>query len=155
MGGLTDFLINWGDWGMFITAMLGAAYFPICSEVVLVALLAVGVNPWELFLFGSVGNIIGGVLSYYLGYVVSREWLERVLHVNPDKIERAARIANKHGALAAFFGWLPMLGSALLTTLGMMRTNVPVTFFSMSAGKVARYLIIILPYLGITMLIHS
>lgn len=154
MGGLTDFLINWGDWGMFITAILSGVYFPISSEVVLVALLAVGVNPWELFVFGTLGNIIGGILSYFLGYVVNREWMEQVLHVKPENIERAAQAANRHGALAAFFGWLPMLGSALLTTLGMMRTNVPVTFISMSAGKVARYLVIILPYLGIAMLIH-
>lgn len=154
MDGFIDFLINWGDWGMFVTAILGAAYFPICSEVVLVALLAVGVSPWELFVFASLGNIIGGVISYFLGYVVNREWMERVLHVRPEKMERAARLAYNHGALAAFFGWLPMLGSVLLTTLGMMRSNVPVTFISMSAGKIIRYLIIILPYLGLTMLIR-
>lgn len=154
MDGFIDFLINWGDWGMFVTAILSGFYFPISSEVVLVALLAIGVSPWELFVFGTIGNIIGGILSYFLGYVVNREWMEHVLHVKPEKIERAAQVANRHGALAAFFGWLPMLGSALLTTLGMMRTNVPVTFLSMSAGKVVRYLIIILPYLGITMLIH-
>ena len=154
MDGLVDFLINWGDWGMLITAILGGCYFPICSEVVLIALLAVGASPWELFVFGSIGNIIGGVLSYFLGYIVNREWMERVLHVKPEKIERAMQIANRHGPLAAFFGWLPMLGSALLTTLGMMRTNVPITMLSMSTGKVIRYLIIILPYLGIAMLIH-
>lgn len=154
MESLLLFLEQWGDWGMFITALISGCYFPISSEVVMVALLAAGVNPWELFAYGVAGNIIGGMGSYYLGYICNSDKLERILRVKHDKLERAAQMANKHGALAAFFGWLPMLGSALLTTLGMMRTNVPITFVSMSAGKVVRYLIIILPYLGITLLVH-
>lgn len=153
MDALVNWLVEWGDWGMLIAALLSGCYFPISSEVVLVALLAVGVNPWELFAYGTAGNILGGVGSYYLGYVCNSDKLERILRVKHEKIERAAQMANKHGALAAFFGWLPMLGSALLTTLGMMRTNVPVTFVSMSAGKVVRYLLIILPYLGIALLV--
>lgn len=154
MEGFVDFLISYGNPGMFIAALLSGSICPfISSEAVMIALLAFGAEPWGLLVWASIGNIIGGIICYYLGCIGSPEWIQKALRVNQEKMERAALVADKHGALAAFFGFVPLLGSAIIIVLGLMHADAPKTLISMSAGKVLRYLIIVLPAIGITWLI--
>lgn len=154
MDGFINFLISWGDWGMFLASLLSGSICPfISSEAVMIALLAMGVEPWGLLLWGSTGNIIGGVICFYLGGIASPDWLERKLHMNHEKMERATRLTNRHGALAAFFSFIPLVGSAILVVLGMMNANAPKTLTTMSIGKTVRYLLIILPAIGISLLL--
>jgi membrane protein YqaA with SNARE-associated domain len=42
----------------------------------------------------------------------------------------------------AFFGFVPILGSAICITLGMMRANPYVTALAMAVGKIGRYVIV-------------
>ena len=59
----SDMLISYGPWGMFISAFLAGSILPFSSEAVMVALLAVGANPWLLLLTASAGNILYTDLS--------------------------------------------------------------------------------------------
>jgi membrane protein YqaA with SNARE-associated domain len=42
-----------------------------------------------------------------------------------------------------FFAFLPVLGSAITILLGLMRANIPLSFLSVTAGKLLRYLLLI------------
>jgi membrane protein YqaA with SNARE-associated domain len=46
------------------------------------------------------------------------------------------------GAVMGFFGFLPVVGDAMLVALGFMRANAPVVMITMTIGKLLRYLLI-------------
>lgn len=151
MDKLVDFLVQYGDPGMFIASLLSGSIGPfISSEAVLVALLAVGVGAWGLLLWSSVGNIIGGYICYRLGTIATPAWLQRNFHIKPEKMIKAKRFIDGHGTMASFFSWIPLLGSAILVVMGMMHSKPLKTLLWMSIGKFVRYLIIVLPFVGFT-----
>jgi len=42
-----------------------------------------------------------------------------------------------------FFAFLPVLGSAITIALGLMRSNVLITFVAITLGKIFRYVVLI------------
>ena len=154
MDAFIDFLISYGNPGMFIAGLLSGSIAPfISSEAVMIALLAVGAEPWGLLLWGTIGNVLGGIACYYIGYIGSPQGVERRFHINHDKMERATALVREHGALAAAFGWVPLLGSAIIIVLGVMNADKGKTFLWMTLGKFLRYLVIVLSAVGISMLV--
>lgn len=140
---MIDALIQFGPFGMFLAAFLAGSFFPFSSEAVMLALLAMGLNPWELMLYGTAGNVLGSVFNYCVGRLGKEEWFEKYLHVKPEHMERARRFMRGRGALMGFFAFIPILGSAITILLGLMRANIVVTFVSITAGKLLRYILLI------------
>ena len=50
---MIDTLIQFGPFGMFIAAFLAGSVLPFSSEAVMLAMLAMGVDPWLLILYGT------------------------------------------------------------------------------------------------------
>ena len=67
MDAIINFLISNGYWGMFLSATLAGSVFPFSSEAVMVALLASGLNSWQLIIYGTIGNVAGGMFNYGVG----------------------------------------------------------------------------------------
>lgn len=133
-------LAVYGYWGMLLTAFLAGSVFPFSSEAVMVALLATpGIDAWTLVAFGTVGNVLGSMFNYGVGRLGRPEWIERLLKISPEKMERAQRFMAGRGAWMGFFAFVPVLGSAITVTLGLMRANVVIALLSMTIGKLLRY----------------
>ena len=64
---LTALLTSYGYWGMLIAALMAGSVFPFSSEAVMLALLAAGLDPWKLMVYGTVGNTLGSMFNYGLG----------------------------------------------------------------------------------------
>ena len=143
MDAIIAFLISHGYWGMLVAAFLAGSVFPFSSELVMTALMATGLDPWQLALYGTVGNVLGSALDYAVGRLGKVEWFERYLHVSPKDMERAERFMAGRGAWMGFFAFLPILGSAITILLGLMRANVVITFVAITLGKIFRYIILI------------
>lgn len=144
-----DVLISYGPWGMFIAAFLAGSILPFSSEVVMAALLAVGVDPWLLLLTASAGNILGGTTCYYIGRMVSPDRVQRIFRVKESHMQRARTLVSRWGAWMGLLCWVPIIGDALLVTLGIMRSNPLTTNLAMVIGRTARYAIVLLSTLGI------
>ena len=140
---LTSLLIDYGYWGMLVAAFLAGSFFPFSSEAVMLALLAAGLEPWPLVVYGTAGNVAGSVFNYAVGRMGRLEWIERYLHVGQRELDRAQRFMAGHGAWMGFFAFLPLLGSAITIMLGLMRANIPISLASITAGKLLRYLILV------------
>ncbi len=143
MDHIIELLIDYGYWGMLIAAFLAGSFVPFNSETIMVALQTAGLDPWGLVIYGSIGNIAGGMFNYGVGRMGKLEWIERYLHVKKKDLERAERFMAGHGAWMGFFSFLPMLGSAITIVLGLMRANLPISFISIAIGKFLRYLILV------------
>ena len=144
----SDVLINFGPWGMFIAAFLAGSILPFSSEVVMAALLAVGVNPWLLLLTASAGNILGGTTCYYIGRMVSPDRVQRIFRIKESRMQRARSLVSRWGAWMGLLCWVPIIGDALLVTLGIMRSNPITTNLTMLIGRTFRYAIVLFSILG-------
>ena len=144
---MLDLLVDYGPIGMLIASFIAGSVFPFSSEAVMLAMLAAGVDPWELVITASIGNVAGSMFNYGVGRLGRLDWIEKYLHVKKESLDRAQRFMGGHGAWMGFFAFLPILGSAISILLGLMRANIIITLISITLGKVMRYLIIAWPFM--------
>ena len=137
---ITHFLLDYGYWGMLIAAFLAGSFFPFSSEAVMLGLLAGGLHPTPLVVYGSIGNILGSMFNYGVGRLGNLEWIERYLHVKQESLDKARRFMAGRGAWMGFFAFLPIIGSAITIVLGLTRANLPI---SISFGKILRYAVLL------------
>ena len=135
-------LIDYGYWGMLLSAILAGSVVPFSSEVVMLGLLAAGLEKWPLIIWATVGNVLGAILTYYMGRLGRIDWIEKYFHVKKEKLDKTQLWLHGKGAWVAFWGFIPVFGNVLLIALGLMRSNIPITFSSMTAGKFLRYVLL-------------
>jgi len=128
---------------MLVAAFIAGSVFPFSSEAVMVALMAAGLDAWQLMVYATVGNILGSMFNYGVGRMGRPEWIERYLHVKPEQMDKALRFMQGRGAWMGFFAFLPVLGSAISVALGLMRANLVITLVSISIGKALRYILLV------------
>ena len=143
MDAVLNFLIDWGYWGMLVSAFLAGSFFPFSSEAVMVGLQAAGLEPLPLVVYGTIGNVLGSLFNYGVGRMGRLEWIERYLHVKRESLDRAQRFVGGRSAWMGFFAFLPILGSAITILLGLMKANIVITITSISIGKFLRYLLLV------------
>ena len=101
---ITNFLIAHGVLGMFIAAFLAGTFLPFASEVVLLGLLAAGADPVGLLIWGTIGNLLGGMFNYWIGTKGKEEWIEKYAKVKPQDLHKGLRYVRKYGAWACWPG---------------------------------------------------
>lgn len=141
MEGIAEFLAEWGYWGLFIAAFVAGSIVPFSSELVLTALVEMGADPAVCILSASVGNALGGMFCYWLGYIGNLEKIERWLKIDQMKMHRFSSFVQRRGAWIGIFGFLPWAGEVILVLLGLMRTNVWTTSLFVFIGKLLRYIV--------------
>ena len=142
MGALIDILIDFGYWGMLAAAFLAGSFFPFSGEAVMTALVAVGLDPVQLTIYATIGNVAGGLFNYGVGRMGRLDWIEKYLHVSKESLDKATKFMGGHGAWMGFFAFVPILGSAITICLGLMRANIIISVISITLGKFIRYAIL-------------
>lgn len=131
-------MLEWGYWGLFLSALIAGSIFPMSSEAVMVGLLALGLNPVGCVMAATLGNTLGGMTCYWIGTLGKREWIVR-LGIREEQLDKATRFLGGRGAWMAFFSFLPTIGEAIAVVLGLMRSNRTITCTAMLLGKALRY----------------
>lgn len=141
MDALYDILMQYGYWGMFLSAFIAGSFFPFSSEAIMAGLSAAGLEMQPLIIYGTAGNVLGGMFNYCVGRMGRPEWIEKYLYVKQESLNKAERFMAGRGAWMGFFAFLPIIGSAITILLGLMRANVLISFVSITIGKFLRYLL--------------
>ena len=141
MDALYDILMQYGYWGMFLSAFIAGSFFPFSSEAIMAGLSAAGLEMQPLIIYGTAGNVLGGMFNYCVGRMGRPEWIEKYLPVKQESLDKAERFMAGRGAWMGFFAFLPIIGSAITILLGLMRANVLISFVSITIGKFLRYLL--------------
>lgn len=149
MDALIEFFVEWGYVGLFLSAFVAGSIVPFSSEAVMVVLIEMGLSEWGCLAAATVGNTLGGMTCYWIGMAGRREWITRYLRVSDEKLARAERFLAGRGAVMGFFAFLPYVGEAIAVVLGLMRSNMLLTFASMTVGKALRYAAILGLFEGI------
>jgi membrane protein YqaA with SNARE-associated domain len=133
-------------WGLFASAFVSSTLFPGGSEVLLGALAAQDRHdPWLLLAVASLGNTLGALTTWLLGYLLARRLpLEARL---PENRRRALARMRHWGSPALLLSWLPVVGDPLCFAAGFLRLPFFASLLFMALGKIARYAVILLAFL--------
>ena len=146
---LIEICKEFGYSGMFLISFLSGTVLPGSSDILMLALLPMGLSPVGLVLWGSLGNTIGGITCYYAGSLLKRGKVAEFFKVSPEKRARAEAYIHKYGYWAAFFSFVAIVGEAVIIVLGSMRVSWWKVFLVMTLGKILRYAAIALSYEGV------
>lgn len=149
-----DQLADWGYIGMFISAFLAGSIVPANSELVMSAVLALGLNKWYVLLTATIGNLLGGMTCYYLGYLGRMEWITKYMRVKEEKVQKIHHFLEGKGAWLAFFVFVPFIGDVIIVVFGLMRSNFLIVSIAMLAGKFLKYYLWMYLSLGVIQLFN-
>lgn len=139
-------LIELGYIGLFLGTLLAATIIPFSSEIILSALLFSGFDPFLCFVYATLGNSVGSIITYFMGRLVNYEKALNKLKINPKRVQKSAKFFNKYGPGIAFFAWLPIIGDAFAFLLGSNKTAILPTFVLFTLGKALRFAVVIWVY---------
>ncbi len=135
-----DLLGAWGYWGLFFGSFLASTVMPFSSDVLLIGSLLAGGEIYTVLIVATLGNFLGGLTTYYIGYLGRWEWIERYLRVSREQLERQSAVINKYGSLIALLSWLPVIGDVVTVALGFYRVNFVTSSIFMFIGRALRFI---------------
>ncbi|MBM78795.1 MAG: hypothetical protein CL846_09965 [Crocinitomicaceae bacterium] len=133
-------LAEWGLIGLFISSFLAATILPLSSEIVLSILIANNYDLNTCLILATIGNWLGGMSSYGLGWLAKWRFIEKYFRIKIETIKNFKDKIDKWGSVIAFFCWLPIIGDPLAVGLGFFKTNVVLVSIWMFIGKMIRYI---------------
>lgn len=146
---LIDFFKDYGYWGMGILSFLSGSIVPIASEVLLVFFLNLGLNAVSLTLVATLGNTLGGITCFMIGYLTNKATVQKLFRISDRRMKRADMMIQKYGFWTAALSFVPVIGEALLVALGIMRVDKYKVMSVMAFGKFVRYVLIVASYYGV------
>ncbi|MFW5431720.1 MAG: YqaA family protein [Methylophilaceae bacterium] len=134
--------IEFGYFGLFVSAFLAATILPLSSEVVLGALLLNGLSPIALITIATIGNVLGSLTNYALGYWASLGVIKKWLRISEDDLTDAKRRFEQYGLFILCFAWVPIIGDPLTVIAGIFRVRLHWFLILVTVGKLMRYIVI-------------
>ena len=136
-----EFLTDWGYIGLFFASFLSATIIPFSSEFVLSFMIANGFNFNLTVLVATIGNWIGALSSYALGWLGNWSILEKYFGMERKKVYNFKLKIDRWGSLLAFFSWVPLFGDLIAVSLGFFKIDFIKVSTFMLLGKMLRYFI--------------
>lgn len=137
---MLDFLQVYGIWGLLLGSFLAATVVPFSSDALYAGVLLAGCDPVACLLVGTLGNWLGGLTSFGVGWLGRWQWIEKWFHVKPATLEKQRDRINKWGAWLALLTWLPFVGDVFAIALGFYRIAPFKSALFMLVGKFLRFL---------------
>lgn len=138
---------------LFFAALLAATLFPAQSEAVLTALLVQEkYSILVLWLSATVGNILGSLINWYLGWHLDYFQQARWFPFKPDTLHKARSRFQRYGKWSLLLSWLPIIGDPLTLVAGILRVPFWQFLSIVSLAKGGRYVLLILAVLGYQLL---
>ncbi|RMX08851.1 DedA family protein [Corticibacter populi] len=125
---------------VFVVAFLSATLLPLGSEPAVFGLIQL--NPglfWPTIAVATLGNTLGGCLSWWMGLVAHRAVDRR--RDQQLRNPKALRWLERFGAKACFLSFLPVVGDPLCAVAGWLRLPFWPCSLYMAAGKFLRYVV--------------
>ncbi|MEB0140705.1 MULTISPECIES: YqaA family protein [unclassified Undibacterium] len=128
---------------VFCISLISATLLPMGSEPAVFA--AIKANPamfWPVLLVATVGNTLGGVIDYGMGYAAKQAFQR-------ERESFWFRWLAHYGSKTMLLGWLPVIGDPLCTLAGWLKLPFWPCVMYMAIGKFLRYLSMTYLLLGI------
>ena len=128
---------------LFLISFLAATILPFSSEVTLATLIASSnYNNLSLLIFASLGNILGSVVNWVLGFYSRNLATKRWFPFKDKQIKKSSSWFNRFGKWSLLFTWIPIIGDPLTLAAGLLRVKFIEFLILVTIGKVSRYIVI-------------
>ena len=128
---------------LLLISFLAATVLPLSSELVLINLLNMNEhNSFTLVAIASLGNILGSVFNWLLGFYLLKFVNKKWFPFKENQINTASRRFRKFGVWSLLFAWVPVIGDPLTFIAGTLKVNFLLFLILVSTGKVSRYLFV-------------
>lgn len=134
---------------IFIVSFVSATLLPLGSEPAVFGFIKIAPHMfWPAILVATLGNTLGGVVSYGMGAGAEKAYERwRLTHPHDKKNKAGGRWHDyvsywiqRLGPRALFFSWLPLLGDPLCAVAGWLRLSFWPSVVYMALGKLLRYI---------------
>ncbi len=136
-----EWLEGLGLLGLFIGTFLAATILPFSSDALYLVILAVTNDPIGCLIVGTLGNWLGSVFTYWIGWIGKWEWIEKWFKVKRETLERQKIQVDKYGVWLALICWVPIIGDIIAIALGFYKARPLPTIILLLIGKFMRFLI--------------
>ncbi len=120
---------------VFIISLVSATLIPLGSEPAVFAVVkANGTLFWSVILVATVGNTLGGMIDYWMGYRAKQAFAK-------ERESRWFAWLSRHGPKTMLLAWLPAIGDPLCTLAGWLKLPFWPSVVFMAVGKFTRYLV--------------
>jgi membrane protein YqaA with SNARE-associated domain len=119
---------------VFIISFISATLLPLGSEPTVFAVIKA--NPmlfWPVMLSATVGNTLGGVVNYWMGYHAKAAFAK-------ERSTRWFAWLGHYGARTMLLAWVPGIGDPLCAMAGWLNLPFWPSVGYMAIGKLLRYL---------------
>jgi len=139
-----SFISTTGYVGIFLLMILESALIPIPSEIIMPFsgfLVTSGkFHPFSVIIAGSLGNLVGSVLTYYVGIKFGRAFIikyGKYIFFKENHLEFTDKLFKKYGDRISFVGrLLPLIRTYVSLPAGIGKTNLAKFVFYTFAGSV-------------------
>ncbi len=133
---LTLLISQYGEWAVFLLMTAESALIPIPSEITMPFagfLAGRGVlNFWIIVTIGAVGNVLGSVLAYWLGYAKGEIWIRLAIRkwgkwllIRESELDVGMGWLQKYGHVVAFISrLLPVVRTFVSLPAGIAKINL-------------------------------
>jgi len=128
---------------LVLISFLAATILPLSSELALASLLNANEhNSFALIITASLGNILGAIFNWLLGFYLFKYINKKWFPFKKNQINTASVRFRKFGVWSLLFAWVPIIGDPLTFVAGILKVNFLLFLFLVSVGKISRYLFV-------------
>ncbi|MHC4818881.1 MAG: YqaA family protein, partial [Planctomycetota bacterium] len=132
-------LVQLGLLGLFLAAFLAGSVLPFPSEGVLAALVGQGQAIGLVVGVATLGNVLGAVTLYGMGWGLERGLLRgrlrRRFAEDPQRLERARARIERWGSWSLLLAWVPIVGDLFVLGAGLVRIRFWLFLVLVTLGK--------------------
>ena len=128
---------------LFISSFISSTILPGHSEITLTTFIFLNkFNIINLIFIASLGNILGSILNWYLGFHFVKFKEKKWFPINKRQLEKASLWFLNYGKWSLFLSWVPVVGDPLTIVAGVLRVPIITFLIIVSISKILRYVIV-------------
>ncbi|MDA7776506.1 DedA family protein [Alphaproteobacteria bacterium] len=120
---------------------MAATLLPAQSEAVLsFYILSAPQTVFALILVATVGNVLGSVVNWVVGFYATRFQNRKWFPATPSQMQRAEKFYRKYGRYSLLLSWVPFIGDPITVIAGVLREPIFSFLLLVTIAKSARYI---------------